>query len=210
MMLLKLQKDSTLEWFLSYCHINKYPAKMILIKQGDISKNLYYILKGIIIISMKSKNGKEIILNYLNAGNFFGEIGIFNNTYKEITFVKLKTECELAEISYKNFYNLIKINNDIIMKISSQIANKLQITSKKVSNLAFLDVTHRISKTLLNLAKSPEAITHPDGMQIKITRQEIGKIVGCSRETVGRTLKILKNRNLIYAHGKTIVVYGTR
>ncbi|QJC37444.1 cAMP-activated global transcriptional regulator CRP [Enterobacteriaceae endosymbiont of Donacia thalassina] len=209
-MFFKLQKDSTLEWFLSYCHINKYPAKMILIKQGDISKNLYYILKGIIIISIKNKNGKEIILNYLNEGNFIGEIGIFNNPYKEITLVKLKTECKLAKISYKNFYNLIKMNNNIIMKISSQLANKLQTTFKKVSNLAFLDVTHRISKTLFNLAKSPEAITHPDGMQIKITRQEIGKIVGCSRETVGRTLKILKQRNLIYAHGKTIVIYGTR
>ncbi|QJC34225.1 cAMP-activated global transcriptional regulator CRP [Enterobacteriaceae endosymbiont of Donacia cinerea] len=209
-MFLKLQRDATLEWFLSYCHINKYPAKMILIKQGDISKNLYYILKGIVIVSIKNKNGKEIIINYLSSGHFIGEIGIFNNSYKEITLIKLKTECELAKISYKKFFNLIKINNNIIMKISSQIADNLKITFKKINNLVFLDVTHRISKTLLNLAKSPEAITHPDGMQIKITRQEIGKIVGCSRETVGRTLKILKKRNLIYAHGKTIVIYGTR
>lgn len=209
-MFLKLEKDSTLKWFLSYCHINKYPAKMILIKQENISKNLFYIIKGVVVVSIKNKNGKEIILTYLSTGNFIGEMGIFNNHYKEITLVTLKTECELAKISYKNFHNLIKINNSIIMKISEQLSNKLQMTYQKVNNLAFLDVIHRISKTLLNLAKSPEAITHPDGMQIKITRQEIGKIVGCSRETVGRTLKILKKRNLIYAHGKTIVVYGTR
>ncbi|QJC37036.1 cAMP-activated global transcriptional regulator CRP [Enterobacteriaceae endosymbiont of Donacia vulgaris] len=209
-MFFKLQKDSTLEWFLSYCHINKYPAKMILIKQGDISKNLYYILKGIVIVSIKNKNGKEIIINYLNSGNFIGEIGFFHPTYKEITLIKLKTECELAKISYKKFFNLVNINNHIIMKISFQIAEKLKTTFKKINNLVFLDVTQRIFTTLLNLAKSPEAITHPDGMQIKITRQEIGKIVGCSRETVGRTLKMLKKRNLIYAHGKTIVIYGTR
>lgn len=53
-------------------------------------------------------------------------------------------------------------------------------------------------------------MTHPDGMQIKITRQEIGQIVGCSRETVGRILKMLEDQNLIHAHGKTIVVFGTR
>jgi hypothetical protein len=47
-------------------------------------------------------------------------------------------------------------------------------------------VTGRIANTLLDLAKQPDAMTHPDGMQIKITRQEIGQIVGCSRETVGR------------------------
>ncbi|HCC6849973.1 TPA: helix-turn-helix domain-containing protein, partial [Escherichia coli] len=68
----------------------------------------------------------------------------------------------------------------------------------------------RIAQTLLNLAKQPDAMTHPDGMQIKITRQEIGQIVGCSRETVGRILKMLEDQNLSSAHGKTIVVYGTR
>lgn len=54
----------------------------------------------------------------------------------------------------------------------------------------------------MNLAKQPEAMTHPDGMQIKITRQEIGQMVGCSRETVGRIIKMLEDQNLIHAHGK--------
>ncbi|QJC29194.1 cAMP-activated global transcriptional regulator CRP [Enterobacteriaceae endosymbiont of Plateumaris rustica] len=210
MVVLKPQKDPTIEWFLSYCHINKYSAKTILINKDDVTKNLYYILKGSVVVLIKNNKGKEIILSYLNKGDFVGELGIFNHNHKRTAWVKLKTDCKLAEISYKNFYNLIKINHDIIMKISSQIAYRLQVTSKKVSNLAFLNVSTRIVKTLLNLAKSPDAITHPNGMQIKITRQEISKIVGCSRETVGRIFKILKDQNLIYAHGKTIVVYGTR
>ena len=106
--------------------------------------------------------------------------------------------------------SLIQVNPDILMRLSSQMARRLQVTSEKVGNLAFLDVTGRIAQTLLNLAKQPDAMTHPDGMQIKITRQEIGQIVGCSRETVGRILKMLEDQNLISAHGKTIVVYGTR
>ena len=79
-----------------------------------------------------------------------------------------------------------------------------------MSNLAFLDVTGRIAQTLLNLAKMPDAMTHPDGMQIKITRQEIGQMVGCSRETVGRIMRMLEEQHLITAHGKTIVIHGTR
>ncbi|SUG53502.1 cyclic AMP receptor protein,catabolite gene activator [Salmonella enterica subsp. diarizonae] len=61
------------------------------------------------------------------------------------------------------------------MRLSSQMARRLQVTSEKVGNLAFLDVTGRIAQTLLNLAKQPDAMTHPDGMQIKITRQEIAR-----------------------------------
>ncbi|MNO00907.1 Cyclic AMP receptor-like protein [compost metagenome] len=53
-------------------------------------------------------------------------------------------------------------------------------------------------------------MTHPDGMQIKVTRQEIGRIVGCSREMVGRVLKDLEERNLVDVKGKTMVVFGTR
>ena len=83
-------------------------------------------------------------------------------------------------------------------------------TSQKVSHLAFLDVTGRIAGTLLDLCKQPDAMTHPDGMQIRITRQEIGRIVGCSREMAGRVLKDLEARDLISVSGKTIVVYGTR
>jgi CRP/FNR family cyclic AMP-dependent transcriptional regulator len=51
-------------------------------------------------------------------------------------------------------------------------------------------------------------MTHPDGMQIRISRQEIGRIVGCSREMAGRVLKTLEEQGLISVAGKTIVVFG--
>ena len=83
-------------------------------------------------------------------------------------------------------------------------------SSSTTARVPLRDVYKRQAQTLLNLAKQPDAMTHPDGMQIKITRQEIGQIVGCSRETVGRILKMLEEQELISAHGKTIVVFGTR
>ena len=185
MVLGKPQTDPTLEWFLSHCHIHKYPSKSTLIHQGEKAETLYYIVKGSVAVLIKDEEGKEMILSYLNQGDFIGELG-------------------------KKFRQLIQVNPDILMRLSAQMARRLQVTSEKVGNLAFLDVTGRIAQTLLNLAKQPDAMTHPDGMQIKITRQEIGQIVGCSRETVGRILKMLEDQNLISAHGKTIVVYGTR
>ena len=83
-------------------------------------------------------------------------------------------------------------------------------TTRKVGDLAFFDVTGRVARCLLELCKQPDAMTHPDGMQIKVTRQEIGRIVGCSREMVGRVLKDLEEQNLVSVKGKTMVVYGTR
>ena len=210
MIISKQQSDTTLDWFLSHCHIHKYPAKSILIHQGEKAETLYYIVKGAVAVLIKDDEGKEMILSYLSQGEFIGELGLFEEGIERSAWVKARKNCEIAEISYKKFKQLIQVNPDILMKLAAQMANRLQITSEKVSNLAFLDVAGRIAQTLLNLAKQPDAMTHPDGMQIKITRQEIGQIVGCSRETVGRILKMVGEQHLISAHGKTIVVYGTR
>lgn len=206
----KPKPDPTLEWFLSHCHIHKYPAKSTLIHAGEDSDTLYYIVKGSVAVLIKDEEGKEMILSYLNQGDFIGELGLFEEQAERTAWVRAKQACEIAKISYKKFKQLIQVNPEILMKLSAQMAYRLQSTSQKVRNLAFLDVAGRIAQTLLHLAKQPDAMTHPDGMQIKITRQEIGQIVGCSRETVGRILKMLEEQNLIQAHGKTIVVYGTR
>ena len=208
----KPQSDPTQEWFLSHCHIHKYPAKSTLIHAGEKAETLYFIIKGSVAVLIKDEEGKEMILSYLNQGDFIGELGLFDDSENPTrsAWIRAKSSCEVAEISYKKFRQLIQVNPEILMHLSSQMARRLQSTSQKVGNLAFLDVTGRIAQTLLNLAKQPDAMTHPDGMQIKITRQEIGQIVGCSRETVGRILKMLEDQELITAHGKTIVVFGTR
>ncbi|MBQ1782306.1 MAG: cAMP-activated global transcriptional regulator CRP [Gammaproteobacteria bacterium] len=206
----KPQADPTLEWFLSHCHIHKYPAKSTLIHAGEKADTLYYIVRGSVAVLIKDDEGKEMILSYLNQGDFIGELGLFEEESVRTAWVRAKSPCEVAEISYKKFKQLVQVNPEILMRLAGQMSKRLQTTSQKVGDLAFLDVAGRIAQTLLHLARQPDAMTHPDGMQIKITRQEIGQIVGCSRETVGRILKMLEDQNLIHAHGKTIVVFGTR
>ena len=208
----KTQTDTTISWLLSQCHVHKYNAKSTIIHAGEKAETLYYIAKGSVVVLIKDAEGHEMILTYLNQGDFIGEVGLFDESENPVrtAYVKAKTACEIAEVSYNKFKQLVQVNPEILMRLTAQISQRLAQTSAKVGNLAFLDVTGRIAATLLNLAHQPEAMTHPDGMQIKITRQEIGQIVGCSRETVGRILKMMEENHLITAHGKTIVVLGTR
>lgn len=203
--------DPAVEWFLSHCHIHRYPAKHTLINAGEDAESLFYLIGGSVSVFIKDEEGREMLLTNLGQGEFVGEMGLFEEkTLQRTAWVRTRGNCEIAEISYKKFKQLVHINPEILMYLSTQMARRLRMTSRQVSNLAFLDVTGRIAQTLLNLAKLPDAMTHPEGMQIKITRQEIGQMVGCSRETVGRVLKMLEDDGLISAHGKTIVVYGVR
>ena len=199
-----------LDHFLAHCHRRKYPAKSTIIYAGDESDALYYILKGSVTVMIEDDDGREMIMAYLNEGDFFGEMGLFENDPSRSAWVKATSECEVAEVSYAKFRQLAREDADILFTVSAQIAGRLRATTRKVGDLAFLDVTGRVAGTLLDLCKQPDAMTHPDGMQIKVTRQEIGRIVGCSREMVGRVLKNLEEQGLVSVKGKTMVVYGTR
>ena len=196
-----------LDHFLAHCHRRKYPAKSTIIYAGDESDALYYILKGSVTVMIEDDDGREMIMAYLNEGDFFGEMGLFENDPSRSAWVKAKSECEVAEVSYAKFRQLAREDADILFTVSAQIAGRLRATTRKVGDLAFLDVTGRVAGTLLDLCKQPDAMTHPDGMQIKVTRQEIGRIVGCSREMVGRVLKNLEEQGLVSVKGKTMVVY---
>jgi len=199
-----------LERLLNHCHRKSYSAKKNIIHEGDDPHSLYYIIKGSVSVQTENDEGSEIILAYLNAGDFFGEAGLFKDDFDRSAQIVAKSTCEIAEISYVQFRKLVDEDPEFLFMLSGQIFDRLIKTSQKVRDLIFLDVSGRIARTLLELSQQPDAMTHPDGMQIKITRQDIAKIVGCSREMAGRVLKELEEDGLITAHGKTIVIIGTR
>nr|WP_298144637.1 cAMP-activated global transcriptional regulator CRP [uncultured Pseudomonas sp.] len=206
-------KIKNLDKLLAHCHRRRYTAKSTIIYAGDRCETLFFIVKGSVTILIEDDDGREMIIAYLNAGDFFGEMGLFDKDGAEkerSAWVRAKTECEVAELSYAKFRELTEQDPDILYALGSQMAERLRNTTRKVGDLAFLDVTGRVARTLLDLCKQPDAMTHPDGMQIKITRQEIGRIVGCSREMVGRVLKALEEQGLVNVKGKTMVIFGTR
>ncbi len=174
--LLMPQPDKHLEYFLSHCHRRRYPAKSTLIYAGDKSESLFFIIKGSVTVLIEDDDGREMIIAYLNKGDFIGEMGLFDDSPTRSAWIKAKTECEVAEISYAKFKEVIREDPEFILRIGQQMAHRLRDTTGKVGSLAFLDVTGRVARTLLELTREPDAMTHPDGMQIKITRQELDAI----------------------------------
>jgi CRP/FNR family cyclic AMP-dependent transcriptional regulator len=196
--------------FLSNCHRHHYPAKSTIIYIGDKSESLYYLIEGAAAVVVEDDEGHEMIVAYLNPGDFFGEMGLFEDQEFRTTWVRAKNQCKVAEISYQRFATVVQKQPELMFAIGSQMASRLRNTTEKVRDLAFLDVTGRIASTLLSLCKEPDAITLPNGIQIKITRQELARIVGCTREVAGRVLKNLEEQGLLSAKGKTLVVFDKR
>lgn len=208
-------KDPDIAAFMHCCHVRRFPARHVIIKPGDKGETFFYIVEGSVSISMIGPDGHEIILAYINKGEFVGEVGAFLGEMVRYVTVRTREPSQFAEISYQRFHQLIKAElapnaAGIFYAMAKQLAGRLLVTNRKVGDLAFTDVSGRISHALLDLCRQPDAMTHPDGMQIRVTRQELGRIVGCSREMAGRVLKDLEEQKLIAVKGKTLVVFGTR
>lgn len=204
-----------LEFFLSFCRTRRYKKKTKVVTPGDPADKLHYIVEGSVSVLFEDEGGNELVLAYLNQGQFIGEMGLFLEQPPRSISVKTRTDCVLAEIGYAALRRLLNgplrhHHVDLLLAIGTQLSQRLLKTSRQAGRLAFHDTRGRIARVLLDLCTEPEALTHPDGMQISVTRQELARIAGCSREVAGRVLKELEAQRLIWVKGKTIVVYGTR
>jgi CRP/FNR family transcriptional regulator, cyclic AMP receptor protein len=210
MSLLTNTVEQSVDKLLTHCHRRVFSAKAAIIRQGDPAGELYFIIRGSVTVLLEDDKGHEIVLAYLNPGEFFGEIGLFNEDANRTALVRARNECEIAQIGYKKLKALTEIYPDLIIAMTSQLARRLRNTNRKLGDLAFMDVYGRVARTLLELCEQPDAMTHPNGMQVRVTRQELSRLVGCSREMVGKVLKDMEDQNHISATGKNIVVLGVR
>ena len=202
--------DEIIRRFLEHCHRKHVPSKSIIIRQGEPSRDLFYVLSGSVTVRIEDEDGHELVLAYLNPGEFFGEIGLFGDDARRTAVVRAKTPCEIAQISYDRLKATPSLFPDLLYIIAAQLAARLRKMDQKIGDLAFLDVAGRVARALRDLCKEPAAMTHPDGMLVRVTRLELGDIVGASREMVGRVLNLLEEQGLISVDGKSVVVYGKR
>ncbi|KRG41785.1 cAMP-activated global transcriptional regulator CRP [Stenotrophomonas sp. HITSZ_GD] len=206
---------ATIERFLAHSHRRRYPTRTDVFRPGDPAGTLYYVISGSISIIAEEEDDRELVLGYFGAGEFVGEMGLFIESDTREVILRTRSQCELAEISYERLHQLMQTSLSadaprLLYAIGVQLSKRLLDTTRKASRLAFLDVTDRIVRTLHDLAREPEAMSHPQGTQLRVSRQELARLVGCSREMAGRVLKKLQADGLLHARGKTVVLYGTR
>lgn len=199
-----------LESFLQCACRRTFFKKSYVVHPGDETERLGYLIRGSLKVMRESDNGKFVILNYLLPGQFFNVTRFLDPNARSPAAIIANEKCECADMSYPMAHQFACNNQEFMCAIARQLSQRKNMLSEKVQDLVFLDATGRVHKALLDLAKRPSAITHPDGMQIKITRQEIAEFVGCSREMVGRILHNFQERGLMEAKGSTMVIYGTR
>ncbi|MBI3560889.1 MAG: cyclic nucleotide-binding domain-containing protein [Gammaproteobacteria bacterium] len=200
---------------LRHCYIRQFPKKGVIVNTGETADSLFCLIKGSVKITVMDEDHNEVVLTYLNPGDFIGEIGLFYRIKHRIASVRARTPCEVAEIKYEHLdylfkHDLKEFHADILSAIGLQLAQRLLKTTRRITQLVHMDVSGRVARIILDLCREPGAMSHPEGTQIHVSRQEIARMAGCSRETVGRILRQMAEDGMVDLNGMDIVIYHSR
>lgn len=196
---------TVIQEFIGFSQKRSFAPKHNILNAGDEPRSIFLILEG--SVSVLTKEGdREMVLAYLNPGEFFGEMCLFPEQKTRTAIVRSRTATLVSEVGYIAFRDFVQRNPEIMFEVAGQLAARLRDTSRRLRDLAFLDVAGRLAHELLELCRKPDAIVHPRGTVIRISRQELARIIGCSREMAGRVLKKLDEDGIISTQGRNILV----
>jgi CRP/FNR family transcriptional regulator, cyclic AMP receptor protein len=173
---------------------------------GDV---FYLIREGQVKVTMTSPEGKEIILSILAAGDFFGEMALFDNEPRSATVIAIEP-LEVVSIWRTDFLHILSENFSITQKVLGELSKRLRNASNRIESLATMDVYGRLARFFLDLARqSGKVLDNEYVAVIRPTHQAIANMIGTSRETVSRLIHDLMKQNLLLSEGKTIYLRKT-
>src|SRR5450759_3487106 len=173
-----------------------------IIGAGDPPDSLYIIIDGRVKVLMSDEQGREVILSLLGPGEFFGEMGLLDDSPRSASVVT-QEPCELLSISKTDFKRSLAENFDLSLTVMRGLVKRLREADRKIGSLALMDVYGRVARLLLEMAEDV------DGEKVvvkKLSKQDIAKMVGASREMVSRVMKDLQLGGYFEVRGRSIVL----
>lgn len=165
-----------------------------LVEQGQKSNALFILLTGRARVMTSDSRGREVILATLAQGDYLGEMSIIDNEPHSAT-VRAEVQTDVLMLGRTEFARCLTENASMSLVVMRGLVKRLRHADRKIESLALLDVYGRVAHALLDFAV-PDA----QGQRVikeKISRQDLAKMVGASREMVSRVMKDLEERGFI-------------
>jgi CRP/FNR family transcriptional regulator/CRP/FNR family cyclic AMP-dependent transcriptional regulator len=196
--------DEDLESVASLLIERRFPKHKTIVEEGLPGDYMYIIREGRVSVSKLSDDGREKILEFLEAGDFFGEMSLLDNAPRSAS-VRALSETRILALSRADFLAVLKRSPVLAMAVIQELTRRLRQIDEQASSLSFQRVKERTMGLLVRLAKEE---TGRDGFRVTpaLTHQQIADMIGTSRETVTRALKGLREQGWLTQEGKRYLV----
>lgn len=166
----------------------------LVVEQGKTSNALYIILAGKARVIMTDKRGREVILATLEVGDYIGEMSLIDSEAHSATVV-VETQTDMLMLGRDDFLRCISENSTMAHAVMRGLVQRLRKADSKIGSLALADVYERVATVILD-----STVSNEQGERVireKISRQDIAKMVGASREMVSRVMKDFEEQGFI-------------
>lgn len=180
----------------------QYPKNTLILSSGDKTDSLYIIISGNVKVGITDDDGKEVILSFLGPGDFFGEMALIDD-YPRSADIVTREPCELMIIEQGDFKKCLAMSSALSMQIMLALVSRLRDADRKIESLALVNVYGRVAQVLLESAEQVDGVL---AINRKLSRQDIAKLVGASREMVTRVMRDLVDGGYIRTEPKRIVL----
>ncbi|WP_024576649.1 MULTISPECIES: Crp/Fnr family transcriptional regulator [unclassified Afipia] len=187
------------------CHYAKkrtFKRGATIFAKGDRGQSLFFIISGTVKIGVSSADGRGAIFNMVDAGEMFGEIAVLDGLARTADAIA-NADCELFVIDRRDFLALLASQPVLATKVIELLCVRLRWISEHVEQVIFPDLSGRLAKALIRLIDRPGAALD---RKITITQQEIGEMLGMSRESVNKQLHEWADRKLVRLQRGSITV----
>jgi CRP/FNR family transcriptional regulator, cyclic AMP receptor protein len=174
--------------------------------KGDPGTSLCAIGAGTVRISVPSVDGKDAVLNVLGKGAIVGEIALLDGNPRTADATAV-TDCELFVIERRDFLPLMREEPEIALKIIEILCWKLRRLTEQAEEVMFLDLPSRLARALMGLLGADTS--GPGERKISITQKDLGNIIGMSRESTNKQLRIWASKKWVRLERNAVVIMAT-
>lgn len=182
------------------CRFKEAEKGEVLFFQSDDSDAAFVVKSGKVSISLNSSDGREMVINQMQSGDLFGELGILTRKPRSTSAIA-HTKCELLMMPREVFLDVVELEPHLALRMLELTASRLQVSGKRESALAFLDAQARLAGLLLELEK------HEAKGYVTISQEELAQHTGLIRQTVAKVLGKWRRAGwLITGRGRILIL----
>ncbi len=178
-----------------------------IVEQGKKSNALSIILTGRARVVTTDTRGREVILATMHPGDYVGEMSLIDDEPHSAT-VSAEVQTDALILGRLEFARCLPENSSMSYAVMRGLVQRLRHADRKIESLALMDVYGRVARALLESAT--EDLDGNAVIRDKVSRQDLAKMVGASREMVSRVMKDLEDRGFIETRADNSVLVKER
>jgi CRP/FNR family transcriptional regulator, cyclic AMP receptor protein len=183
-----------------------YPTGAVLFAEGQAPRGAFIVRRGRVKLSICGSDGRTLILRIVEAGWPLGVAAVVCGRQYEAT-AETQEPSEISFLRHSDLQRLMRLHGELALWVTQHISQDYATTCREIRDLILSDsASEKLARLMVGwLDQNTESI-NPSQMKLALTHEEIGQMIGTSRETVSRLFAGFKKQHLIQQSGSTLVI----